>query len=445
MKPDKLRFRAHEKGILKSVEITSLYHQRDLFIPLSKNFPTVLTGPNGSGKSTILRLLKAAASGDVLNLHATDFQRLALRFTDEKEFIVVRDDTKLVITWNGLEQEFNIPEELRDIPDFALRILQESDYDGDVASEKLSRVASRSGVPFDEYRRARRTLNSIQNLSTEFESELLKDFSNYFAVQFITVGRLSEFLPPEESNIIGRFADSNRSQSAITEASRYIAGYIQDAENGYGRTSQKSDQDLPQHVIEAMKSRESASFEDAQELDVAIKLHSTRLRQLGLLESTRNDTPEFLSTLSESDAPQVFSVVCAILRSSLDRLNTLKEPEAVLSALKQFVDRRLIGKELRLERRKGLTFKTDAGKIISGSKLSSGEQHLIILAFDLLFAASRGSLVLIDEPEISLHINWQDNLLEDLIELGKNKQLSFLMASHAPSIIAPMPECEMPI
>jgi predicted ATP-binding protein involved in virulence len=67
--------------------------------------------------------------------------------------------------------------------------------------------------------------------------------------------------------------------------------------------------------------------------------------------------------------------------------------------------------------------------------LSSGEQHELVLLYELLFKVKPNSLVLIDEPELSLHVGWQVQFLKDLQEITKLADLDILMATHSPDII----------
>jgi energy-coupling factor transporter ATP-binding protein EcfA2 len=68
-------------------------------------------------------------------------------------------------------------------------------------------------------------------------------------------------------------------------------------------------------------------------------------------------------------------------------------------------------------------------------KLSSGEQHFFILFFDLLFRAKKESLVLIDEPELSLHIHWQRKFLRILKRIITANPMDLLIATHSPDIV----------
>ena len=60
---------------------------------------------------------------------------------------------------------------------------------------------------------------------------------------------------------------------------------------------------------------------------------------------------------------------------------------------------------------------------------------MLVLAYQVMFLASPGTLVLIDEPEISLHVMWQDRLVDQLTEMSRARDLTFVLATHSPSLI----------
>jgi predicted ATP-binding protein involved in virulence len=68
--------------------------------------------------------------------------------------------------------------------------------------------------------------------------------------------------------------------------------------------------------------------------------------------------------------------------------------------------------------------------------LSSGEQHELVILYELLFRVSKNSIILIDEPEISLHVAWQDEFLKDLGQMAELSQFHALGATHSPQIIS---------
>lgn len=69
------------------------------------------------------------------------------------------------------------------------------------------------------------------------------------------------------------------------------------------------------------------------------------------------------------------------------------------------------------------------------SRLSSGEKQLIILLIEALLQREQDYLLLADEPEISLHIEWQGKIIPAVREL--NPQAQVIVATHSPEVAAP--------
>lgn len=79
-----------------------------------------------------------------------------------------------------------------------------------------------------------------------------------------------------------------------------------------------------------------------------------------------------------------------------------------------------------------IAFKTERGERINWIDLSSGEKQLLIILLTVLCQDEKPSILLMDEPEISLHLRWQYELIEILRTLNPNCQL--IIATHSPSI-----------
>lgn len=78
-------------------------------------------------------------------------------------------------------------------------------------------------------------------------------------------------------------------------------------------------------------------------------------------------------------------------------------------------------------------FRNIEGKEFDISGLSSGEKQLFLRALSLKFLNVNNSIILIDEPEISLHPRWQRKIINVYENIGKNNQL--IIATHSPHII----------
>ena len=59
----------------------------------------------------------------------------------------------------------------------------------------------------------------------------------------------------------------------------------------------------------------------------------------------------------------------------------------------------------------------------------------MVLLYDLLFKVKPNTLVLIDEPELSLHISWQKAFMDDLLEIIRIAHFDVLVATHSPYIV----------
>ncbi|WP_297420832.1 AAA family ATPase [Clostridium sp.] len=79
-------------------------------------------------------------------------------------------------------------------------------------------------------------------------------------------------------------------------------------------------------------------------------------------------------------------------------------------------------------------FKNSLGKEFDINGLSSGEKQLFLRALSLKFLEVNNSIILIDEPEISLHPQWQSKIIKLYENIGQNNQL--IIATHSPHIVS---------
>ena len=80
-----------------------------------------------------------------------------------------------------------------------------------------------------------------------------------------------------------------------------------------------------------------------------------------------------------------------------------------------------------------MRFKLHGEVLEDNKKLSSGEKQFLIVMLTVLLQRKRESILIMDEPEISMHIDWQRKLLQSLNRLNPNCQL--ILATHSPGVI----------
>lgn len=77
------------------------------------------------------------------------------------------------------------------------------------------------------------------------------------------------------------------------------------------------------------------------------------------------------------------------------------------------------------------------GSLIDETKLSSGEINLLSILYSIAFKASQDTIVLIDEPEISLHPLWVQQITDTILKMvNKKKNMQVIMSSHSPFLSA---------
>ncbi|WP_312056790.1 AAA family ATPase [Acinetobacter courvalinii] len=73
-------------------------------------------------------------------------------------------------------------------------------------------------------------------------------------------------------------------------------------------------------------------------------------------------------------------------------------------------------------------------RVFTVNELSSGEKQIIILLAETLLQDRKTSIFIADEPELSLHLQWQELLTTSIRKLNPNGQIMF--ATHSPDIIS---------
>lgn len=80
------------------------------------------------------------------------------------------------------------------------------------------------------------------------------------------------------------------------------------------------------------------------------------------------------------------------------------------------------------------------GKQIASEEMSSGEFAMLSMVLSISTAASDlHTLILIDEPELSLHPNWQMTIIDNLDRALKNQVCHLLIATHSHMLISDLP------
>ena len=76
---------------------------------------------------------------------------------------------------------------------------------------------------------------------------------------------------------------------------------------------------------------------------------------------------------------------------------------------------------------------TQIGEVLLPYRLSSGEKQILIILLTVLVEDNQPYVLFMDEPEVSLHMEWQKRLVDLCIELNTNVQI--ILTTHSPAIV----------
>lgn len=146
------------------------------------------------------------------------------------------------------------------------------------------------------------------------------------------------------------------------------------------------------------------------------------------LEKLQSDYGYYLSDLVKELTERINSN-SSITKAELDKINERKD--LFISLVNEcFAE---TGKTLSNDSTK-LVFLKDNAIGIYPKELSSGEKQLLIILLTVLLERGEEYILMLDEPEISMHISWQYKLIDMILQLNPNVQI--ILTTHSPMIFS---------
>jgi predicted ATPase len=364
--------------MIKKIEVSGLPRQS---FPLNASFNSdlnIITGRNGSGKTTLLKLLWYVISGNIQHaLHEVPFSRV----------YVETDDYSITVHRAGPMQ---------------CRI--EFCHDGE---ESLFE----DGEDYEEgYRIDAEELgnNAVKDIGSSLFFPTFRRIEGGF-----TIGRRTSAPSP--------FRPSSRPASEIEEALASLSRRMSIQKHTF--VSAISTADI---VTLLMRNyTEMSELANNMQKDVSQKV----IDQIKNYEGDSN----IRQGPTSSEANHTLSVIKSMIESMEE---TRKDIMAPLEAVRNVVESLFRNSGIKLGTR--ISF-GDAANAVSSDLLSAGEKQM--LSFICYNAFYKNSVIFIDEPELSLHIDWQRQLFPILEKQGTSNQ--FIIATHSPFIYSKYPDREI--
>lgn len=402
---------------VKEVEIKNFWGRHNAKCAFNSNV-NIIIGKNGTGKTTFMNILHAALSVDIEELANNEFEsiNIILELKGKKKTIKVKKTIPSVgITLPIIEYQISrrkytlrvVPIDDRRIPQsFRKRVLDEcneirNELAEVVSLSSLSVYRLRGGDDFEiKDRSGKRLISPVDFRLTQLKSELTQ-----YQLELSQAARTISTTLQKDVLATILYADETyggvhvpKGFDKAKEHQKLTSAYIR--LNALDTSVEKKISYHLNAVDEAMQKLNAATKSKKFTADINFTAIESFFRTQKIIG---------MSLTAEEEIKKIFSPI-----------------EQFTVVLHKFIqDKKFIieSGELRVYGGK---------EEIPIDKLSSGEKQLLILLIETLLQKNKPYVYLTDEPELSLHIEWQRNILPAIKELNPHAQI--ISATHSPEV-----------
>lgn len=389
----------------------------------------ILTGANGYGKTTVLKIINSLSTLDLFFFYTISFEKIELVFSNSD---------KLEITHSSFSHGYEYDDDTIEYPDCVTFSYVNKSLDHKVLFNlkleditrllppSVRREMDLSFIETDYIEILKNYLSSHKEIYEEIAANK-KDFLsilNELKTVFIPAQCLYYTEQERENNYTNYRRVHPVRKSSIDRMISDLKNELQRKRFDYLLETQRHDNQF----INKLLSSSSKGYDE----DIYNKkknLLQKRLDELfsyGLIEKTPINP--YMKSKKE-----ILSVYIDDLSEKIDSYNELLKKIRLFSTILE--KKEFANKKINFSPEHGLIATSVNGTEINPNFLSSGEQNELIMLYDFIFRVENGSILLIDEPEISLHVSWQLDFLHDIESICNNKKIQVIVATHSPQII----------
>ena len=423
--------------MIKGIAIEKLFgiYNYDIKIPQGENV-SILTGPNGYGKTTILNIIRHLLNCEFWFFYFLEFRRILILFDSDKYIEIQKSAvTQLNYTLLSDKDTVDLSGTLQSQAKIALKenqnnALIESFNVSNIYIQRLRRTFMRASmfhespeIELEDILEANYCLEEDEYLIEQCKNLLMfvqEHNCNFVKEQRILVSKSIPRSVSERRNLI------LSNEYTIDLIAKELKVFFSQKQVEFAQKSQRIDADFIQRLV----STECVQYENEvfyNKLD-SLKEKLKKYRRYELVTDIN---------LLEEYPTELKKILSLYIDDMENKISVFDEFYERLATFDQFISNKVLSnKIIRLNARKGISiYDTHFLKEIPLHKLSSGEQNLIILYYKLTFGSERGSLLLIDEPENSLHVAWITQMLDDYLTMAEKLKCQIILATHSPALI----------
>ncbi len=449
------------------VKVEDLFNTKNYDINFNEDpSVTIIYGLNGTGKTTILRMIHNILSLNFISLEKNNFKSFILKLKNGSFIEYKKGDkpekSEVILFFKGSK---------RKVKPFDLQIKKISksykkkpfDYISFYnylthtnLSEKFIELFENNSLDeiYDSIFELRKTNKEYYIYTKElspievydlFElffgkkkipiSQWFYDVIKFNPLLYIESERLVQYKKFDKRRGIRYSIESDElePERVISIFSRQLQEIKDEYIGNYNEISQTLNRTFPKRVVDILKTEEFPTSSVLEEQIEEIRQLEDELISFGLVTKKEKEIAEI--NKENLEISEIAKSISLWVDDTNKKHLQFKDLLNKLRLFRDVVNDHLNEKDIMFDSNDGFYFFTNLDEKLSSDKLSSGEQHIVVLSYNLIFKAEKNALVLIDEPEISLHSIWQNNFVDDIIKMGKEKSLYFLIATHSSEII----------
>ena len=413
---------------ISRLQIKNLYDQYNYDIDFNseeKEQITILTGPNGYGKTTILRILNSLNPKSLYYFYVIKFSEIIISFDNNTILNITQTYKTETESIFAVDHKEDLKKEVR----FTWNKADGEPLTHFVYNNTNIEKALRSYNFFKGTYSRRRAFDDLPNREKE---EILLDneeFNEYIAKangqeQFLMqLKTLRSYYIP--ANRIYNEAHEENEKLPIEKVREALMTEMETAQQDYLLYSQQVDSKFIKKVLDTNYEDCSQASYNELKAEVENQMNTTVKYKL----ATKVEIPEY----NEENKAVLFAYLKG-LKEKFSKFSTILEKTNLFH--KMLTSKEFANKSIEFSPQHGFIIKADKGDILKTHQLSSGEQNEIVMLYRLVYEVPDQSLLLIDEPENSLHVAWQKTIVDDMKEIASVKRLQVIIATHSPSIVS---------
>lgn len=226
--------------------------------------------------------------------------------------------------------------------------------------------------------------------------------------------------------------------NTVKKFSEDLVQRISTVEKESNGISTELDASYPNRLMQKLRQGETDSLDELNSALSQLDERRRLLSSVGLIEDLPN------SDLLKMDGEDLILMnpLKLYIDDSHKKLAPYDDISKKIELYRGIINLRFKHKNIEINRKNGFLFRSRVKKDAKGnyeripsSSLSSGEQNELIMFYELIFNTKVGDMIFIDEPELSLHITWQNKFINDLKEVTSMNSVAVVIATHSPDII----------